>query len=89
VPCRFNPCLNPACVFKHEEGQQQEPAGSSFGNKVWTPHGKPHVSERRFVNDAEEELILPGGSSAANQQPPVGSENENEMDTAPVEDGVE
>ncbi|CCX31626.1 hypothetical protein FPQ18DRAFT_3964 [Pyronema domesticum] len=72
--CKFNPCLNPNCVYKHEEGQQQLPAPGetpSFGgHKVWTAKTKEHVSERKFVNEGEqEELIIPG----------------QDMDTAPLD----
>jgi hypothetical protein len=63
VACKFNPCLNARCPFKHSEGQQR----GKFTDKVWTPamaeaKSKEHVSERRFVEDenAEEELIKPG-----------------------------
>ena len=63
TPCKFNPCLNPRCPFKHAEGQR-----GSYADKVWTAEGVPqkedgHVSERRFVDDAaEEELIKPEAS---------------------------
>ncbi|KAF2227913.1 hypothetical protein BDZ85DRAFT_228692 [Elsinoe ampelina] len=50
IQCRYNPCLNPHCVFKHEEGQKQS-------NK-WTGD---HVSDRKFdSSEGQEELILPG-----------------------------
>lgn len=69
--CKFNPCLNPNCIYKHEEGQQKSPASTEnpFGNKVWTAPGKgrgEHVSERKFVttdDDAMEELIIPGADA--------------------------
>lgn len=64
--CKFNPCLNPSCTFKHEEGQKR----GRFADKVWTADGsKEHVSERKFVdeNDATEELILPGSEHAMQQ----------------------
>lgn len=80
VACRYNPCLNPNCPYKHEEGQQQAPAevATGFaGHKVWKAG---HVSERKFVNDEPEEVVLPGGGG--------GAAPEEEMDTAPVEDGV-
>ena len=74
-PCKFNPCLNPNCIFTHTEGQQQ----GAFDHKVWTADGKKkeHVSERKFVeNEGEdEELIIPG------QQPrkvPVGGNGSTE-----------
>ena len=56
--CKFNPCLNPACQFKHVEGQKR----GKFVDKVWVSDGnKEHVSERKFVDDdGKEELIIPG-----------------------------
>ncbi|MCJ1399261.1 hypothetical protein MMC11_002463 [Xylographa trunciseda] len=60
--CRFNPCLNPSCVYKHDEGQKR----GKFDDKVWQAEGsqeREHVSERKFVIDdeaGEEELIVPG-----------------------------
>ncbi|KAI5303060.1 hypothetical protein KEM56_000069 [Ascosphaera pollenicola] len=61
IPCKFNPCLNPACPFKHAEGQRGQ-----FQDKVWTPGdgNKQHVSERRFVDEnGEEELIKPANQA--------------------------
>lgn len=60
IMCRFNPCLNSECVYKHVEGQKR----GVFDDKVWTAGGvqeKGHVSERKFVDDEnlEEELIVP------------------------------
>lgn len=54
--CKFTPCLNPTCPYKHAEGQR-----GAFGDKVWIPGQKPHVSERKFVADEDdtEELIKP------------------------------
>ncbi|PNS20698.1 U3 small nucleolar RNA-associated protein 20 [Sphaceloma murrayae] len=50
IQCRYNPCLNPHCVFKHEEGQKQ--------SNQWKGE---HVSERKFdTSNGQEELILPG-----------------------------
>jgi len=59
--CKFNPCLNPACPYKHVDGQKR----GAFDDKVWKAEGsqeREHVSERKFVDDeaAEEELIVPG-----------------------------
>lgn len=71
--CKFKPCLNPGCIYKHEEGQQQTASTENpFGNKVWTAPGKSHVSERKFVNNEAEELIIPGAQ-------------EGDMDTAPAD----
>lgn len=61
TPCKFNPCLNPSCPYKHAEGQR-----GAFGDKVWTSEQqqRPHVSERKFVSDEDEteELIKPEAS---------------------------
>lgn len=67
--CKFNPCLNPQCAFKHEEGQKR----GNFEDKVWVAGegGKrEHVSERKFVDEdgVEEELIVPGASDAVMSQ---------------------
>lgn len=66
--CKFNPCLNPTCPYKHAEGQR-----GSFGDKVWSADGqeKSHVSERKFVadeNEEEEELIKPGAGNEGSSQ---------------------
>ncbi|ELR04214.1 hypothetical protein GMDG_06629 [Pseudogymnoascus destructans 20631-21] len=59
--CKFNPCLNPQCAFRHEEGQRR----GKFEDKVWVAgdEGK-HVSERKFVDESGqvEELIVPGNT---------------------------
>lgn len=58
--CKFNPCTNRYCTFKHEEGQR-----GAFPDKVWTADGsnggdKAHISDRKFVDEsAPEETILP------------------------------
>ena len=62
VVCKFNPCKNPSCIYKHPaEGQKKK------GSNVWVaPKNEPeikkeHVSERKFIDEnGEEELILPG-----------------------------
>ena len=60
VACKFNPCLNPGCTFKHEEGQRR----GKFEDKVWVAGS---TSERKFVDDegAPEELIVPGQAPIA------------------------
>lgn len=65
TPCKFNPCLNPTCPYRHEEGQR-----GAFSDKVWTAgEEKPHVSERKFVADEEgEELIKPEGAAEGSSQ---------------------
>lgn len=64
--CKFNPCLNPACTFKHIEGQKR----GKFEDKVWTADGaKEHVSERKFVDeDAPEELIVPVAAEGSSNE---------------------
>lgn len=70
TPCKFNPCLNRNCPYKHAEGQR-----GSFTDKVWTPGSaeKEHVSERKFIDDenAEEELIKPGAAADASHNQEV------------------
>lgn len=72
IPCRFNPCTNMRCPYKHEPGQQKT---TSFSDYSWTPDkqneqdaSKSHVSDRRFVDEhaGEEELIKPESSADAN-----------------------
>jgi hypothetical protein len=65
VMCKYNPCTNARCPYKHVEGQKQP-----IRDRVWVApkkgeeEKKDHVSERKFVDDdAEEELILPGKSN--------------------------
>ncbi|KAI9694271.1 MAG: hypothetical protein M1820_009074 [Bogoriella megaspora] len=72
VMCKFNPCTNPVCAFKHEEGQKR----GKFEDKVWVAgqnggegdggEGKEHVSERKFVaeENGEEEFIVPGSGAS-------------------------
>lgn len=72
--CRFNPCTNTRCPYKHADGQSR-----SMQDYTWTPESakqkeeqqkqeddKKHVSDRKFVlEDAgEEELIKPAGDEA-------------------------
>jgi nuclear polyadenylated RNA-binding protein NAB2 len=52
--CKFNPCLNPLCAFKHEEGQKK----GKFEDKVWE-----NKSERKFVDESAGEEILIGPSA--------------------------
>ncbi len=54
--CKYRPCTNRYCTFKHEEGQR-----GTFQDKVWTADGlKEHISERTFVDeDAPEDNVLP------------------------------
>ena len=63
--CKYNPCTNPKCIFKHPPGHQR----GKFGDKVWTADSqKEHVSERKFVDDnGPEDLVIPG-SEAMSQE---------------------
>ena len=73
TPCKFHPCLNRSCPYKHVEGQR-----GAFGDKVWVAPNveKPHVSERKFTTDenGEEELIKPG-MGAGGEDPTTGGEH--------------
>jgi len=62
--CRFKPCTNRYCLYKHEDGQR-----GTFQDKVWTADGsKGHVSNRTFVGEeGGEELVKPGGAEAEAQ----------------------
>ncbi|KAG9242991.1 nuclear polyadenylated RNA-binding protein-like protein Nab2 [Calycina marina] len=67
--CKYNPCLNPICTFKHEEGQKR----GKFEDKVWV--AKEHVSERKFVDEgAAEELVLPGSAPDATMESTAASD---------------
>lgn len=62
IMCKYTPCTNFHCPFKHTEGQKK-----TFKDKVWVApkNGeqgeREHVSERKFIDEnEEEELILPG-----------------------------
>jgi len=60
VKCKFNPCLNARCTFKHEPGQKKMTT-----NKWVAGQEKEHVSERKFVDEAvPEEQIIPGQTPA-------------------------
>lgn len=72
IMCRYNPCLNANCVYKHAEGQKR----GKFEDKVWTANGEGFDREAAMRDEgagksdrfqglkqgeaAEEELILPG-----------------------------
>ncbi|KAK7743687.1 hypothetical protein SLS62_010519 [Diatrype stigma] len=63
--CKYKPCTNRFCAYKHEEGQK-----GVFQDKVWTADGpKEHVSERRFVDSSPEELVVPGTENSEALQP--------------------
>jgi hypothetical protein len=61
--CKYNPCMNRVCPYKHDEGQR-----GVFADKVWLSgeSSTDHLSERKFVdNQGEaEELIIPGSEGA-------------------------
>ena len=75
IMCKFNPCLNATCPYKHVEGQKR----GAFDDKVWVADGgqeKDHVSERKFVDDemAGEELIIAGNHAPGSQPSSLGAE---------------
>ncbi|RYN27388.1 hypothetical protein AA0113_g7578 [Alternaria arborescens] len=65
IMCKFNPCLNPRCLYKHEPGQKKNTTN------VWVaPKEGEHVSERKFVDDEQkEELIIPNKDQEMQQAP--------------------
>lgn len=73
VRCKFNPCLNPACVYKHEEGQRR----GNFGDKVWVNRegGDGSTSERKFMDEGPtEELIKPEAGGPETNNDTMGTE---------------
>ncbi|ETI28025.1 hypothetical protein G647_00474 [Cladophialophora carrionii CBS 160.54] len=72
--CKFNPCTNLKCPYKHEPGQQKT---TNFADYTWTPEkqaeqdaANQHVSDRKFVDDqaGEEELVKPDASGSGETQ---------------------
>ncbi|KAI8938447.1 hypothetical protein NX059_004339 [Plenodomus lindquistii] len=70
VMCKFNPCLNPRCPYKHAAGQKKN------NTNVWVaPKEGEHVSERKFVDEEQqEELIIPGQKQGDGQNQSMGGE---------------
>jgi hypothetical protein len=63
IKCKFNPCLNPRCTFKHEAGQRKNTTNKWVAQKEGEE--KEHVSERKFVDEnMPEESIIPGQTPA-------------------------
>jgi len=67
--CKYNPCLNPQCPYRHEDGQKKGP----FRDKVWKAGREEpdeHVSERKYVTEdgEEEELIVPANQDVGSSQ---------------------
>ncbi|KAL5113233.1 hypothetical protein ACEQ8H_008900 [Pleosporales sp. CAS-2024a] len=63
IKCKFNPCLNPRCTFKHEPGQKKNTTNKWVAQKEGEQ--KEHVSERKFVDEkVPEESIIPGQAPA-------------------------
>lgn len=75
IMCRYNPCLNPQCLYKHAPGQKR----GKFEDKVWTPapgNGEDagfnmeeaqkmnRFAELQGIDGAGEELIKPEQSSS-------------------------
>lgn len=79
IACRFHPCTNSRCTFKHEPGQK---AGGASGGKTW--------SKGRFeTEEGKEELILPGQQLPGQQKlEEVGIQQvkEEKMDEAHAQD---
>ncbi|KAJ4375782.1 hypothetical protein N0V83_001059 [Neocucurbitaria cava] len=73
VMCKFNPCLNARCVYKHAPGQKK------MTTNVWVaPKEGQHVSERKFVDEEQkEELIIPGQEQEQGQAQAQAQANES------------
>jgi len=61
VVCKYNPCTNIRCPYKHAPGQRQDRKANVWvASKNGEEEKKDHVSERKFIDESkEEELILP------------------------------
>ena len=63
--CRYTPCLNPNCTYRHADGQKK--------GAVWTPESGAAAAAAKSKSDrvsssaveGEEELILPGKGPTA------------------------
>jgi nuclear polyadenylated RNA-binding protein NAB2 len=91
--CKFNPCTNRNCPYKHADGQKVK-----AHSNVWVAEGvkkdtamggaedgQQHVSNRKFVEEgAEEELIKP----EEEEERPVMDENDVENIGAAQAEGI-
>lgn len=60
VMCKYNPCTNIRCPYKHAEGQKQAKSHVWVAPKDGNQDQKEHVSERKFIDESQpEELIIP------------------------------
>lgn len=78
VMCKFNPCLNPRCQYKHAPGQKKN------NTNVWVaPKEGEHVSERKFIDENRaEELIIPGQDNQDTQNVKTEPDVKMEQDVA-------
>jgi hypothetical protein len=76
--CKFTPCLNPRCQYKHAPGQKKN------NTNVWVaPKEGEHVSERKFIDENRaEELIIPGQDSVDEQNTKTEPDVKMEQDVA-------
>ncbi|KAL9587051.1 MAG: hypothetical protein Q9212_000503 [Teloschistes hypoglaucus] len=92
ITCKFNPCLNANCPYKHAEGQKK----AKLGDNIWTPNSdqeKDHVSERKFVDDKMmEELVVPESNQAHSSEPsslgPEFTTTSGQLGAADAEPGI-
>ena len=70
VVCKFNPCKNPSCVYKHPlDGQKKKGSNVWVAPKNGEDQKQEHVSERKFIDENKaEELIIPGQDGLNEQQ---------------------
>lgn len=61
VMCKYNPCTNVRCPYKHAEGQKKAAKSHVWvAPKTGEQEQKEHVSERKFIDESQpEELIIP------------------------------
>jgi hypothetical protein len=92
--CKFNPCTNRSCPYKHAEGQKVKAHSNvwvSEAAKKDTAMGgaedsQQHVSNRKFVEDgAEEELIRPGEEQQPEMEMPLDADDVENIGAAQAE----
>lgn len=83
IVCRYNPCLNANCAFKHEAGQKR----GNFEDKVWTADGgkAERFSGLEAQTENGEELILPGKTGEATNGNGESQQENSHMDASQME----
>jgi hypothetical protein len=92
--CKFNPCTNRACPYKHADGQKVKAHSNVWVSEAakkdtamgGAEDGQQHVSNRKFVEDgAEEELVRPGEEAQAEMPMPLDADDVENIGAAQAE----